>query len=76
MFYDSLTRIQRDPDDFDIRVENSETSSGVRITGNRPLSKLIFWASANNLCPETYVNLDIEPGDEFQMGFLLRILYI
>lgn len=69
VFYDSLTGFSEDPDDFDIRVENSETSSGVRITGNRPLSKLIFWASPTTLCPETYVNLDIEPGDDFKWDF-------
>ncbi|MDY0100191.1 MAG: hypothetical protein RBR81_13420 [Bacteroidales bacterium] len=69
VFYGSLEGFSEDPGDLDIRVENSETFSGVRITGNRPLSKLIFWASPTTLCPETYVNLDIEPGDDFTWDF-------
>lgn len=69
VFYGSLTGFRDDPEDLDIKVENSETNSGVRITGNRPLSKLIFWASPTTLCPETYVKLDIEPGNEFKWDF-------
>ena len=69
VFYGSLTGFRQDPDDLDIRVENSETKSGVRITGNRPLSKLIFWASPATLCPETYVAIDIEPGNEYKWDF-------
>jgi hypothetical protein len=30
--------------DFDIRVENRKTGAGVRVTGDRPLSRLYYWS--------------------------------
>lgn len=50
------------PADYDIRVENRKAGAGVRITGDRPLSKLVFWSAPRTVCPEPYVDLRIEPG--------------
>lgn len=50
--------------DYDIRIENRRTEAGVRITGNRPIKKLVFWASSTTSCPEPYINLYAEPGQE------------
>jgi hypothetical protein len=50
--------------DYDIRVENRKTGAGVRVTGDRPLSKLLFWSAAATVCPEPYIDLTIEPGKE------------
>lgn len=50
--------------DYDIRIENRKTEAGVRITGNRPIEKLVFWASSTTSCPEPYINLYAEPGKE------------
>jgi hypothetical protein len=50
--------------DFDIRVENRKTGAGVRVTGDRPLWKVVFWSIPTVLSPEAYVNLKIEPGSE------------
>lgn len=69
VFCGSITGFTNDPADFDIKVENSNTCSGVRISGDRPLSKLIFWASPTTLCPETYVDIKIEPGKDFTWDF-------
>ncbi|MHB1176872.1 MAG: hypothetical protein ACYCZO_00915 [Daejeonella sp.] len=35
-------------EDYDIRVENKKTGSGVRITANRPLSNFMFWSVPTN----------------------------
>jgi len=70
VFCGSLTGFRNDPADFDIKVENTETGAGVRITGDKPLSKLIFWACPTTLCPETYIDLNIEPGKEYSWDFL------
>ncbi len=50
--------------DYDIRIENRKTGAGVRIVGDRPLVKLVFWAIRTTLCPEPYVEMRVEPGRE------------
>jgi len=52
--------------DYDIRIENKVTGAGVRITGDRPLAKLVFWSVRSTLCPEPYVDLQVEPGREIR----------
>lgn len=38
---------------------------GVRVTGDRPLSRVLFWA-INTVCsPEACVSMNIAPGKEF-----------
>ncbi|MBN2480830.1 MAG: hypothetical protein JXB19_03755 [Bacteroidales bacterium] len=61
----TITGYSNDIKDFDITLENSKTGAGVRIKGDRPLSRILFWASLKTLCPETYININIEPGQEF-----------
>ena len=51
--------------DYDFRIENVKTSAGVRITGNRPVSKIGFWASATTQCPEPFIDINVEPGKSF-----------
>lgn len=50
--------------DFDIRVENRKTGAGVHVVGDRPLWKIFFWSIRTTVCPEAYVNMKIEPGQE------------
>ena len=52
--------------DYDIIVENRKVGAGVRITGDRPLSKLVFWSIRTTVCPEAYVQMRIDPGREFK----------
>jgi hypothetical protein len=52
--------------DFDFRVENRKTGAGVHVTGDHPLSKMDFWSIRNTLCPEAYIEMKIEPGQESQ----------
>ena len=51
-----------DPKDFDIRVENHKTGAGVRITADRPLSRINFWSVRTTVCPEAYVDVKADPG--------------
>jgi hypothetical protein len=53
------------PADYDFRVENRKTGTGVRQRGDRPISKLVFWSIRTTVCPEAYVHMNIEPGKEF-----------
>jgi len=36
----------------------------VHITGDTPLSKVVFWSIRTVACPEPYVQLHVEPGQE------------
>jgi hypothetical protein len=48
--------------DYDFRIENRKTGTGVRIRGDQPLVKLYFWSIRTTLCPEPYIKLKVEPG--------------
>lgn len=50
--------------DHEFRVVNRKTGAAVRITGDRPLSKIVFWSASRVLSPENYVSLSIAPGRE------------
>src|SRR3984893_2012399 len=50
--------------DYDIRLENKTAGAGVRITGDRPIAKLVFWSIRTTFCPEPYIDLKVEPGSE------------
>ena len=51
--------------DYDFRIENLRTAAGVRITGDRPISKINYWASSTTSCPEPYINIEVQPGSQF-----------
>ncbi|HMH21074.1 MAG TPA: hypothetical protein VK563_04835 [Puia sp.] len=51
--------------DYDIRLENYVTGAAVRITCDQPLSKMVFWGCATTLCPEPYIRMKVNPGEEF-----------
>src|SRR5262249_51530625 len=51
--------------DYDFRVENRKTGAGVHITGDRPLSRMFLWSIRTTVCPEAYIDFQIEPGKDF-----------
>ena len=60
-----LTGFSDRTEDYDIRIENIKTGAGVRITCDKPLSKMVLWANPYTLCPEPYISIKVEPGKEF-----------
>jgi 6-phosphogluconolactonase len=50
--------------DNDIRVENTRTGAAVHQTGDHPMSKLVLWSIRTTVCPEAYIDLQVEPGKE------------
>lgn len=48
--------------DYDIRVENRKARAGVRITGDRPLAKVVYWSIRSVFSPEPYIDVEAEPG--------------
>jgi hypothetical protein len=51
--------------DYQFKIENRHSGAGVQITGDHPVSKLVFWAANKTLCPEPYIDIEVEPGQEF-----------
>jgi hypothetical protein len=50
--------------DYDIRVENYKTGAGVRQTADRPIARMVLWSIRTTICPEAYIDLRIEAGQE------------
>jgi hypothetical protein len=49
--------------DYDITIENRNSGSGVRITGDRPMVRFNFWTRRETACPEPYIQLSVAPGN-------------
>lgn len=69
VFSPEITGFGNRVEDFDIRIENSTTGAGVRLTGDRPLARIVFWAAQRAISPETYVDIDVAPGGEYRWVF-------
>jgi len=48
--------------DYGFEMENRATGAGVRVTGDRPLTKVIFWSAIKTACPEPYIDASAQPG--------------
>ena len=49
-------------EDHRFAIENRRTGAGVRMDGDRPMSKLQYWSPSTTLCPEPFIDLKIPPG--------------
>lgn len=54
-----------DAKDAEIVIENRKVGAGVKITGDRPLSRSMLWSIRTVLAVEPYVAIDVQPGSEF-----------
>lgn len=64
VYCSSVTNIDDEAPEYDMKIANHRTGAGVRIIGSQPISNLVFWCRGTTLCPEPYVDIDIEPGEE------------
>ena len=51
--------------DHEIRIENKKVGAGVRITGDRPMSRFGYWSIRTVMAVEPYVDLTVDPGRTF-----------
>jgi len=51
--------------DYDIRIENRRLKAGLRITCDRPFSRLALWAIRAPLSIEPFIDMNIPPGKAF-----------
>jgi hypothetical protein len=65
----SFTGFGTDSKDNDIRIENKRTGAGVRITGDRPVTRFGYWSIRTVVAPEPYIDINIEPGQQFSWTY-------
>jgi len=53
------------PKDNQIRIESKSAGAGMRIEGDRPLSRESLWSIRTVVAMEPFIAIDIEPGREF-----------
>lgn len=51
-------------DDYDFRIEHRATGAAVRIMADRPMQKIVFWTAPKTVCPEPYIDVSVDPGQE------------
>ena len=51
--------------DYNIKIENRKTGAAVKITCDKPISKMVFWCASTTVCPEPFIKIKIDPGKEF-----------
>jgi len=52
-------------DSYDLKVENHNTGAAVRITADRPIEKMVYWSADKTICPEPYIKIKVDPGQQF-----------
>jgi hypothetical protein len=58
--------------DSEIVIENKKAGAGVRISGDRPLTRSLLWSIRTVLAVEPYIAIDIQPGGEFAWKNMLE----
>jgi hypothetical protein len=51
--------------DYRFTIENTKAGAGMRITGDRPLSRVALWSIRSVLSLEPFIAMRVEPGREF-----------
>lgn len=54
-----------EPKDYDVRIEDRRVGAGLRITADRPPSRIGLWAIRAPLSIEPFIDMKIAPGTEF-----------
>ena len=51
--------------DYDFRIENARAGIGVRIRGDRPVSRMVLWSIRPTFAIEPFVTIAVQPGEQF-----------
>lgn len=55
--------------DYDIRVENKKSGAGVRIQGDQPITRIVYWSIRTTFCPEAYITMEVPPGKQSKWAY-------
>jgi hypothetical protein len=58
-----------DAKDYDFRIENAKAGVGMRITGDRPMSRVALWSIRSTLAVEPFLEIAAEPGKDFTWSY-------
>ena len=64
----------KDSSDYDLRVVNTKTGAGVRITADRPLARLALWSIRAVMAVEPFIDFTIQPGESYSWTLTYRYL--
>lgn len=62
--YLQLSGYTEEVEDHQVTVVNHKSGAGVSFTVDKPLSRMAFWACETTLCPENFIEISVEPGEE------------
>lgn len=51
--------------DYDFKIENHKTGTGIRIQGDRPLTNASVWSIRSVMAVEPFIKIAAEPGKDF-----------
>lgn len=54
---------------YDITMANRKAGMAVRITGDRPIARIVYWSIRSTFCPEAYIDLAVEPKQKTQWTY-------
>ncbi len=54
---------------YRIELEHAQAGAGVRIEGDRPIQKIVFWSIRSTFCPEPYIDVSAGPAAESQWTY-------
>jgi hypothetical protein len=60
-----LSGFSRAPEEYNIVIENSKVGAGMKISGDRPLSRESLWSIRSVLAMEPFIDVSVQPGLEF-----------
>ena len=58
--------------DYDIQIENRRTGAGLRITGDRPLTRMALWSIRTVLSMEPFIDVSCAPGGSVSWSYTYR----
>jgi hypothetical protein len=58
--------------DYDIKVENTKTGAGVRITADQPLIRMNIWSIRSVMAVEPYIDIVLPPGATKRWVYIYR----
>ncbi|MCK5442442.1 MAG: hypothetical protein KAJ23_11165 [Maribacter sp.] len=63
VYMGDITGFDENENGYKIWVENRISGAGVKISCDRPLSRMVFWSAQKTVCPEPYIHLRVAPNE-------------
>lgn len=63
VYVESVNGFDKQSNQYEFTIENRKTGAGVKVVGNSPLTKMVFWSTHKTVCPEPYIHIEAEPGE-------------